>query len=537
MPVIHKRHLRASVVAQPLLHRWYAWPYLLAPHTGALNLRERLLPILRNYVMSPTLHRNALADPARYGGPFLNPGSAGTDDVQALLDTTLRDAAARLTLADDIDRLRALLAERATGGPLESLYPEVPESLRGCVELVYDTANHASFRFFESLLYRSPAFEEHGQTLSLTAVPPRDQPFVYGSPVLPSPERLDIGVPFSAAVWDDVFAARLQPVDTRELAERLGLDAAGTAGFEALFHDEAPRTPDRVPDGQVRMRYFGHATVLVETSAGCVLLDPLIGYSDDGHEHFALADLPHHIDAVVISHFHSDHFSLETLLQLRTRIGTIVVPRASGGTLQDPSLKVMLEALGFSRVVELGELDTHRAAEGLDVVGLPFIGEHADLDIRTKMVPLVRALGRSFMFATDITPIEPALYDRVRDIVGEVDALFVGLECVGASLSWLYGPLMEAKLTREQNQSRRLKGSDAAMADRLAQQVGARHVYAYAMGLEPWLKHLTGSEFDAESEPVRQSGLLEELCRRRSVGSELLYRQAERMWPAAEPRS
>ncbi|MFJ7147236.1 MBL fold metallo-hydrolase [Streptomyces sp. NPDC100445] len=537
MPVIHKRHLRASVVAQPLLHRWYAWPYLLAPHTGALNLRERLLPILRNYVMSPTLHANALADPARYGAPFLNPGNAGTAEVQALLDSTLREAEARLTLADDIDRLRALLAERATGGPLESLYPEVPESLRGCVELVYDTANHPSFRFFESLLYRSPAFEEHGQTLSLTAVPPRDQPFVYGSPVLPSPERLDIAVPFSAGVWDDVFAARLQPVDTRELAERLGLDATATAGFDALFHDETPRTPDPVPDGHVRMRYFGHATVLVETSAGAVLLDPLIGYTDDGHEHFTVADLPHHIDAVVISHFHSDHFSLETLLQLRTRIGTIVVPRASGGTIQDPSLKVMLEALGFRRVVELGELDTHRAAEGLDVVGLPFIGEHADLDIRTKMVPLVRALGRSFMFATDITPIEPALYDRVRDIVGEVDALFVGLECVGAALSWLYGPLMEAKLTREQNRSRRLKGSDAAMADRLAQQVGARHVYAYAMGLEPWLKHLTGSEFDATSEPVVQSGLLEELCRRRSVGSELLYRQAERVWPAAEPRS
>ncbi|MET9078298.1 MBL fold metallo-hydrolase [Streptomyces sp. NPDC004232] len=537
MPVIQKRHLRASVVAQPLLHRWYAWPYLLAPHTGALNLRERLLPILRNYLLSPALHQSALADPARYGGPFLDPGDAGTAEVESLLETTERDAAARLALADDIDRLRTLLAEQATGGALEALYPQVPESLRGCVELVYDLANHPSFRFFEPLLYRSAAFEEHGQTLSLTAVPPRGQPFVYGSPVLPGTGRLDIGVPFRADVWDDVFAARLQPVDTGELAERLGLDTGATARFEELFHDPAPHPYPAVPEGRVRMRYFGHAAVLIETSTGSVLLDPLIGYRDDGHEHFTVADLPHHIDAVVISHFHSDHFSLEALLQLRTRIGTIVVPRASGGTLQDPSLKVMLQALGFPRVVELGELETHPAAEGLDIVALPFLGEHADLDIRTKMVPLVRALGRSFMFATDITPVEPALYDRVRDIAGEVDALFVGLECVGAPLGWLYGPLMEVKLSREHNKARRLKGSDAALADRLARQVGARHVYAYAMGLEPWLKHLTGSEYDDASEPVRQSRVLAELCERRSVGSELLYRQAERVWPAAGRRS
>ncbi|WP_039940113.1 MBL fold metallo-hydrolase [Streptomyces himastatinicus] len=530
MSVNQKRYLHSSVAAQPLLHRWYAWPYLIAPHTGALNLRDRLLPILRSYLQGAHLHAKALADPARYGGPFLDPQGASDAEVEALLNRTLSAGEARLTLADDIDQLRRLLREKATGGSLEPLYPDVPASLRGCVELVYDTAHRPSFRFFEPLLYRTPAVEPHSQSVSLGPVPTRQQPFVYGSPVLPRADRLTVTVPFSSADWDALFAARLNATDVRALAERLGLDAADRDRFPALFTDDAPAPYAGAEPGTVRTRYFGHATVLIETSDGSVLLDPLIGYTDDGHEHFTMADLPPHIDAVVISHFHSDHFSLETLLQLRTRVGTIVVPRASGGSLQDPSLKTMLEALGFDRVREAGELETVHVADRMDIVALPFIGEHADLDIRTKMVPLVRALGRSFMFATDITPIEPKLYDLVSDVVGQVDALFVGLECVGAPLSWLYGPLMEEKLSREHNQSRRLKGSDAALADGLAQQVGAGHVYAYAMGLEPWLKHLTGSDFDPDSEQVKQSALLKERCAGRGVGSELLYRQAERVW-------
>ncbi|WP_316524287.1 MBL fold metallo-hydrolase [Kitasatospora brasiliensis] len=531
MPANQKLYLRPSVVAQPLLHRWYAWPYLLAPHTGALNLRSRLLPIVQGYLKAPHLHETALADPHRYGGPFLDPQGAGLDAVETALAGMREGGRAKLQLADDIDELRAMLRERAVGGTMEPLYAQVPESLRGRVELVYDTAHRPSFRFFEPLMYRSPAFEREGQVVSLSAAP-APQPFVYSSPVLPAPHRLDLAVPFDSPLWDELFAARLDPVDVPALARALGVADEDGDAFAALFREEPPAPYREVAPDAVRVRYFNHATVLVETEDTAVLLDPLIGYTEDGHRHFTIEDLPPHIDAVVISHFHSDHFSLETLLQLRSRVGVILVPRASGGSLPDPSLKTMLEAVGFERVRELGELETHRIADRVEVVALPFIGEHADLDIRTKIVPLVRALGRSFMFATDITPVEPALYDALTDVIGRLDALFVGLECVGAPLSWLYGPLLDLPLAREHSKARRLKGSDAPMADRLARQLGAEHVYAYAMGLEPWLKHLTGSEYEADAEPVRQAALLTELCAERGVGAELLYGQAERTWPA-----
>lgn len=525
-----KVHLRSSVTPQPLVHRWYAWPYLVAPHTGALNLRERVIPALRNYLQAPEQHAQALAMPSMYGSPFVDPGPAGPAGIQALLDATLEAGRARLRLADDIDRLRALLDERARGGSLESMYADVPDALRGLVELVYDTAHRPSFRFFETLLYRGTVFEPHAQCVSITAVPDRAQPFVYSSPILPREDRLDLAVPFASPVWDDLFASRLHPADARELSERLGLDAAAWPGFAALFTDAEPARAEPVDAEAVRVRFFGHAAVLVETAGSAVLMDPLIGYTDDGHDHFTIADLPARIDAVVISHFHSDHFSLETLLQLRTRIGAIVVPRSSGGSLADPSLKVMLEALGFRNVHELGEMESLRVADDAEVTALPFLGEHADLDIRTKMVPLVRSGGRGFLFATDITPLEPRLFDLVRDELGTIDALFIGLECVGAPLSWLYGPLMQSRLPRDQDQSRRLRGSDAAMADVLARQTRSGRVFAYAMGLEPWLKHLTGSEFEADSEQVRQAGLLTEIGKQQGYSAELLYKKAEFVW-------
>ena len=40
-----------------------------------------------------------------------------------------------------------------------ALYAEIPEPLRGYVELVYDLNGNPSFRLIEALLYRSPHFK------------------------------------------------------------------------------------------------------------------------------------------------------------------------------------------------------------------------------------------------------------------------------------------------------------------------------------------------------------------------------------------
>ncbi len=529
MPADSARYLGGAVSAQPTIHRWYAWPHLVSPHTAAFNFRERIVPAMRSYLKAPKVHQAALRNPDRYGGPFLDAGARDPQVVAELLARVEREGRPLLEFADAVDTARKLLAQQATGGQLAPLYPQLPPPLRGRVELCYDLADRPALRFFEAMLYRSELYDRSAQEFSLLAKPDLAQPFTFNSPVLPAADRVDLAVPFDSPVLDELFAARTAPADVGALAERLGLSGAEATAFAGLFTETPPSRREPVGTG-VRMRFFGHACVLLETAGSSVLLDPLIGYTDDGYRHFTFADLPERIDAVVLSHAHPDHVSVETLTQLRHRVDTVYVPADSGGSLADPGLRPFLLALGFPRVEALTELDTRRAGTDLEITALPFLGEHGDLDIRSKMVPLVTLGGRRFVFATDMTLAAPELFEQLAPAIGPVDALFVGLECVGAPMSWLYGPLLEERPGREADDSRSLRGSDARMADALARLVSAGHVYAYAMGFEPWLRHLTGSAYDPESEQAKQTALLIEACGRRGVPAELLHLQAERLW-------
>ncbi|WP_062215849.1 MBL fold metallo-hydrolase [Streptomyces sp. NBRC 109706] len=501
---------------------------MINPLTAGLNLRERQLATLRSYLADPDLHTRAVADPGNYGRPFLNPSGAGFERLKTFHEEVTVDAAPLIDLADDFTAARVLVEEHADGGALAPLYGQLPASLRGIVELVYDDVNRASIRILEPVLYRS--FRDtmaRAQRISLLPRPDRAQPYIFNSPILPDASRFDLAVPFDAPALDALFAARWSSVDVPELGERLGLAPERLARFAEFFTETEPATPPPVPDGTVRVRFFGHASVLLESAHAAVLLDPLLGYTDDGIDHFTVSDLPRRLDAIVLSHAHCDHVSVETLLQLRRVVDTVVVPGSASGSVLDPSLGQLLTALGFRAVTRLEELESATVGHRLTVTSLPFLGEHADLDIRAKMVPLVEIEGRRFVFATDTTPIEPELYRRLGDLLTGVDALFIGLECVGAPLSWLYGPLMGRMPDRRHNRGRRLNGADAAMAEQLARAIGVRRIFTYAMGFDPWLKHLTGSDYDPASPQKRECDRLEASCARWGARAELLHLRAE----------
>ncbi|WP_194922873.1 MBL fold metallo-hydrolase [Catenulispora pinisilvae] len=523
-------YLAASVSPQPLVHRWYAYPHLISPLTAGFNLKHRQLAILESYLADPAFHDEAISNPSRIAGPFLDAQGVPEDKLREFQEQAVRECAPLLRFADDVEEMRALLRAEADGRPLPSLYPRLPESLRGLVELTYDDFGQASYRFFEPLLYRSEQYRCELQRISLRRAPDPAQPFIFNSPLLTDDDRVDVALPFDSPLLDELFQSRWEAVDPAALAERLGLTGSGAERFATLYSTDTPPAPVPKPESGVRMRYLGHAGILLESAQDCVLLDPILGYRDDGHQHLTLVDLPRHIDAIVLSHAHADHVSIETLLQLRHRTDVVVVPGGSAGTVLDPALEAMLRALGFQTVTALGDLQSARIGAACTVTAIPFLGEHADLAIRSKMVPLVEIGGRRFLFATDTVVLEPELHRRIPDLLEGVDAMFIGLECVGAPMSWLYGPLLAARPSRENDRRRRLAGSDAAMADTLARLTGARRVYVYAMGFEPWLRHLTGSVYDADSEQVRQTGLLLEMCAGRGVPAELLHGQGERSW-------
>ena len=105
-----------------------------------------------------------------------------------------------------------------------------------------------------------------------------------------------------------------------------------------------------------------------------ILVDPVISYKDSrGVERYIHADLPDTIDYVLVTHSHQDHIMFETLLQLRHKIRNLIVPKASGSDRVDPSLKLILETIGFPSVHEIDEMGRIEISEG-EIVGLPFLG-------------------------------------------------------------------------------------------------------------------------------------------------------------------
>lgn len=519
-------YLRSDVQVEPLVDAWYAWPLLIPPTTLARIMSQRHLPIMDSYISAPEIHAAAVKNPRMLGGPFIDMGGQRVDDVRALRDRT-RNHTALIELSDALDELQQMLRSEARGYSLQPLYNRVPDPLRGYVELFYDLENHPSFRLIEPLVYRSPCYDPSLQSLMMSITNGDDRPFVLSTPRLEAPGCVHWRVPFDDERVDCLVDLKRNPLSWPAIKDILVLPASAEDAVASFLTPEPP--PRYMPYRGVgaRWRYFGHACILIETASVSLLFDPVVSYTyENTISRFTYQDLPDKIDYVLITHNHQDHVLFETLLQLRRRIGRIVVPRNGSSELQDPSLKLILNRIGFSNVIELSELE-ELEFDGGSLVGLPFLGEHADLDVRTKMAYLVRLAGHTLLFAADSCNLDTRLYQRLQGVVGDVEALFVGMECDGAPLSWLYGPLMSTKFERAMDESRRLNGSDYDQALDIVNRFNFKEVFVYAMGQEPWLNYVLSLKYTAESRPLIHSERLIAECRSRGIHAERLFGERE----------
>ncbi|XXZ12312.1 MBL fold metallo-hydrolase [Sorangium sp. So ce315] len=526
MPQQPALYLKPNVAVEPLYNQWYAWWYLVAPATAPLFVANHHVKIMRSFVANPALHVAALKNPALAGGPYINYGPERAGEVKELLDRTLAEQAPSLRFAEAVAELHRLL-DGAEGHSLEELYPRVPEVLRGYVELTYDLNNRASPRFFESLLYRSPHYRESSQSLSLRLLQGDVRPYVFSTPRLGTDaETVHVQQPFRSEALRRLLAMVRTPGSVGAAAEGLGVDPRDARAFAALFTEAPPRPASRFEGPGVRIRYFGHACVLAETREVSVLVDPVVSYDVPSElARYTQLDLPERIDYALLTHGHADHLMLETLLALRDRVGTVVVPEGGGG-LADPSLKRLLQSVGFPSVVALGELDSLDVPGGA-ITGLPFLGEHADLNIQAKLAYHVRLHDRALLLAADSKVIEPRVYDHVREALGDVDALFIGMESEGGPLSWMYGPLLPAPLARKMDQSRRLNGSNSQQAAELVARIRPARALVYAMGREPWLGHVMAMGYHDGSPQLVEARRFIAHCRERGIDASLPYGRGE----------
>ncbi|MGD0554727.1 MAG: MBL fold metallo-hydrolase [Streptosporangiaceae bacterium] len=522
------RYLRPDVIIEPLVDRFYAWLYTVAPVQAAMNLAFVQVPLLESYLQSPQVHINASVNPELRGGLFVNVEEARSGEIRDLLATIKRDRAEMLDLAAAIADAEDLVRQSATGFDLTPLYPKLPSVMSGLVEVAYDTSNQAAIRYIEPLAYESSAYSEDRQSVQLSLETGIERPFILSTPRLSQPNVLDLHVPFRHPGLEELFRSRVHGTTLNRVRELLDLDDDEAASIGQMLAPEPDLAADRNIDGGGRIRYFGHACLVLQTPEAAIITDPFLSSDASATDRFTYRDLPDYIDLALITHGHQDHIVLETLLALRGRIGSVVVPRSSRGNLADPSPALYLSHLGLP----VTEVDDFSEVEfpGGKVTATPFLGEHADLDIRAKSTYCVQFAGRTVFVGADSSGIDPVLYRYMRNHVGQVDMAFLGMECAGAPLTWLYGALFTQPITKKMSDSRTLSGSNAEQAAEIMTELGASEAYIYAMGEESWLGHVMATSYNEDSYQLKQVAEFMTWCADHGIKSDHLLGQHEWRW-------
>jgi L-ascorbate metabolism protein UlaG (beta-lactamase superfamily) len=516
------------VIIEPLVDRFYAWLHTVAPVQASMNLAFVHVPLLESYLQSPQVHAAASTNPELRGGYFVAIEEARSAEVAALLDAIRRDRSEMLEFARGIAEAEELVRQNATGFDLTPLYPKLPGVLNGVVELAYDTGNQPSVHFMEPLVYHSPAWDEQRQSVQLSLDDGVERPFILSVPRLPEPGKLDLALPFRHPGLEELVKARVAPTTLAALREALELDDAQTTMLNGFLDDKPSLAPDRHIDEGGRIRYYGHACLVLQTPRAAIVTDPFISTDNRFGDRYTLDDLPDYIDLALITHGHQDHIVLETLLQLRGRVGAIVVPRSSRGNLADPSMGLYLSHLGLP-VIEVDDFDEVPFPGG-KVVATPFLGEHADLDIRGKSTYWVELAGRTVFVGADSSGIDPVLYRYMRSHLGRTDMAFLGMECDGAPLTWLYQGLITKPVSKKMSDSRKLSGSNAAQAGDIMNELGATEAYIYAMGEESWQGHIMSTSYNDDSYQLKQIDEFLSWCSDRGITAEHLFNKREWRW-------
>jgi L-ascorbate metabolism protein UlaG (beta-lactamase superfamily) len=520
-------YLRPNIQVEPLFDYWYAWSHLIPPATAARNITERHFKIMDSYINAPQVHANAVKNPKLLGGPFMDYGGKRVDEIRELRAETKRLRPHLIELSDAINALDEILRTQAKGFSLQPLYHLAPDALKGYVELVYDLNHNPSFRLIEPLLYQSRYYDRSAQSLMLSVLTGDERPFVLSTPRLESDSVFHLRVPFDDEVVDELFRLKSNPRPWGEIKEMLKAPESSEPLVRSFLTPDPPPPYSPYRGSGLRWRYLGHACILLETPDVSILFDPVLSYTYESEvPRYTYQDLPDSIDYVVITHNHQDHVLFETILQIRHKVKNFIVPTSAGGFLQDPSLKLILKNIGCRNVIELDHMESLEFENG-SITALPFLGEHSDLNIRCKAAHLVRVGNRSLLFAADSCNLEPRLYEHLYQEVGNVDAIFLGMECDGAPLTWLYGPLLTRKIERAVDESRRLAGSNFAQAIDLVRQFNSKETYVYAMGQEPWLGHIMSLKYTEESRPITESNRLIQECSKHGIYAERLFGEKE----------
>ena len=522
-------YLKANIHVEPLIWHWYAHPLLIPPANCGMMLASHYIRIMESFIDFPEMHKAATKNPKLAGGSFIDLEPSDTLKVQDLLNIIKEQGSSVLSLAEDLKSFDKLLQTSGEGYSLENLYQSIPDSIKGCVELVYDSHNHPMIRLIEAIIYKK-YYQTAPQSILLSHPVGDARSFVLSTPRFAmNSSSVNIPIAFNDERLDILLRSRLSGHKASDIMDMFDLSLYEKETYKDFFDTKAPLLQDdRSYIGErVRVRYLGHACILLQSKLLSILIDPVIPYKDkESHDRFTYLDLPDVIDYVLITHAHQDHISIETLIQIRHKVKNIVIPSNNRGFLLDPSLKLILKNIGFHSLIQLDEFDEIRLQDGY-ILSIPFLGEHGDLNIHTKSAYCINLKNHTFLFAADSNVLDENLYRNIYDYIGKIDTIFLGMECIGAPMSWVYSAFLTQGLTKQQDQSRRLSGSDAKKALALVSYLRCSNVYVYAMGMEPWLSHIMAIDYSYDTPQITEAKLFISEAQKRGISSSILFGKSE----------
>jgi protein-L-isoaspartate(D-aspartate) O-methyltransferase len=229
-------------------------------------------------------------------------------------------------------------------------------------------------------------------------------------------------------------------------AIRDSLDEPVAVFFDALLEHgilasgSPPLAPAPFADGPGVTR-LQHAGLMYRGREAGVLVDPHLhsSYEPGGmRDTFQRHAFEGHVDAILISHSHLDHFHLPTLMSFPRDL-PIVVPRSPRATMLCPDFGATLRALGFERVVTLGWYDAPLSIGDLEIFAFPFYGEQPLLHEAPRH-PDLRNHGNTYVVRHD-TYTSWFLVDSGNDLAGcmanvarDVAARFGGVDLLISNL-------------------------------------------------------------------------------------------------------
>lgn len=502
-------YLKEQAYFEPLFNQWYAWSYLIPPVTAARFVENTHRRVMVSFIKNYELHILANQEKVLTGGEFLNCSADQLSAIEALVAKIDNEQEDILALSGAVKALDELLRNHTSGETIEHLYEQIPAPLKGYVELFLDLEHKPAYRLIEGLLYSSEHYRCDLQSISFGLLSKVEQrPFVFSTPRLPDENHLQLSMPFNHSDFDRLMASREIPLDKAAIdAIFAPFDRVGGLNPDELFTEEKPSKVYQPVEKGLRINYTGHAGFLLETADVSIMVDPVIaakGGPEPGVMSFA--ELPPKIDYICITHNHQDHVNLETLLQLRYKVSKVLVPKNNGSSLADPSLRKLLMTLKFD-VIEVDDMD-QLPLPGGRIVSLPFLGEHGDLNVRSKTAWFIELCNKKMFLGADSSNLDPTMYKHIERVLGKVDILALGMECIGAPYTWLYGALHSKPVSKAIKQSRRLNGADSAQAIHMVETFNPDEVYIYALGMEPCYKYFMGIEYDDDSKQIQESDKL-----------------------------